>query len=74
MALQMLSAFLFLGKLNLQICGTKMKEIKMLKLINTCFGKAYVRYFVFFPWYKNLSCNNTCNIDETTLLFVFYDL
>ena len=46
----------------------------MLKWINTYFGNAYVRYFVFFFWCENLSCNNACTTDETTLFFVIYDL
>ena len=46
----------------------------MLKNINTYFGNAYVRYFVFFSWCKNLLCNNACKIDDTTLFLVIYDL
>ena len=46
----------------------------MLKKVNTYFGNAYVRYFVFFSWCENLSCNNACKIDDTTLFLVIYGL
>ena len=40
--------------------------------INSYFGNAYVAKIFF--WCKNMTCNNACNTDKITLLFVIYDL
>ena len=43
--------------------------------MNKClFGNVYVRYFVFFSWCENMTCNNACNTDKITLFSVIYDL
>ena len=53
-----------------------MKEIKMLKEMNTYFGNAYVRFFFFFFLFVKI-CNAimSCNTYyEISLFFVIYNL
>ena len=45
----------------------------MRKEINAYLGNAYVRHLLF-SWCKNMTFNNTCNIDKETLFFITYDL
>ena len=42
--------------------------------MNVCLWNAYIRDFVLFSWCENMTCNNTCDTDEITLVFVIYDL
>ena len=53
-----------------------MKEIKMLKEMNTYFGNAYVRFFFFFfSFCENFNAIMSCNTYyEITLFFVIYNL
>ena len=60
-----------LRKAKSAICvEIKRKKMQMRKKINTYFGNAYVRYFRFFSWCENMTCNNACNTDEITLFFI----
>ena len=41
--------------------------------MNAYFGNNSVKY-VFFSWFRNMTCDNACSTDKTTLLSIICDL